>query len=117
MSKIRTEPKARILEAFSKFAETRRRGTRSEIGDDKHTVGLFQKGRVLAQDGGAMANHILGDGGLGNGDAQLCQLAMHAGSSQERVGPAHVPYQLTYFRERRLVVRAYAVGSSKSNIV
>ena len=26
----------------------------------------------------AMANHILGDGGLGNGDAQLCQLAMHA---------------------------------------
>ena len=45
----------------------------------------------------AMANHILGDGGLGNGDAQLCQLAMHAGSSPERVGPAHVPYQLTYF--------------------
>ena len=46
---------------------------------------------------GAMANHILGDGGLGNGDAQLRQLAMHAGSSPERVGPAHVPYQLTYF--------------------
>ena len=46
---------------------------------------------------GAMANHILGDGGLGNGDAQLCQLAMHAGSSPERVGPAHVPNQLTYF--------------------
>ena len=45
----------------------------------------------------AMANHILGDGGLGNGDAQLCQLAMHAGSSPERVGPAHIPYQLTYF--------------------
>ena len=45
----------------------------------------------------AMANPILGDGGLGNGDAQLCQLAMHAGSSPERVGPAHVPYQLTYF--------------------
>ena len=44
-----------------------------------------------------MANPILGDGGLGNGDAQLCQLAMHAGSSPERVGPAHVPYQLTYF--------------------
>ena len=44
-----------------------------------------------------MANPILGDGGLGNGDAQLRQLAMHAGSSPERVGPAHVPYQLTYF--------------------
>ena len=44
-----------------------------------------------------MANHILGDGGLGNGDAQLCQLAMNAGSSPERVGPAHVPNQLTYF--------------------
>ncbi len=28
---------------------------------------------------------------------KLCQLAMHAGSSPERVGPAHVPYQLTYF--------------------
>ena len=25
------------------------------------------------------------------------QLAMHAGNSPERVGPAHVPYQLTYF--------------------
>ena len=35
--------------------------------------------------------------GLGNGDAQLRQLAMHAGSSPERVGPAYVPYQLTYF--------------------
>ena len=45
----------------------------------------------------AMANPILGDGSLGNGDAQLRQLAMHAGSSPERVGPAHVPYQLTYF--------------------
>ena len=45
----------------------------------------------------AMANPILGDGGLGNGDAQLRQLAMHAGSSPERVGPAHVPYQRTYF--------------------
>ena len=45
----------------------------------------------------AMANHILGDGSLGNGDAQLRQLAMHAGSSPERVGPAHIPYQLTYF--------------------
>ena len=45
----------------------------------------------------AMANPILGDGGPGNGAAQLCQLAMHAGSSPERVGPAHVPYQLTYF--------------------
>ena len=49
-----------------------------------------------------MANPILGDGGLGNGDAQLRQLAMHAGSSPERVGPAHVPYQLTcvVFREK-----------------
>ena len=41
---------------------------------------------------------------------------MHAGSSPERVGPAHVPYQLHVFRERRLVVLAYAVSSSKSNI-
>ena len=65
----------------------------------------------------AMANHILGDGSLGNGDAQLCQLAMHAGSSPERVGPAHVPYQLTYFGSRRLVVQAYAVDSSTPNIV
>ena len=30
--KMRTEPKARILEAFSKFAETSRRGTGSAIG-------------------------------------------------------------------------------------
>ena len=42
---------------------------------------------------------------------------MYAGSSPERVGPAQVPYQLTYFGSERLVVRAYAVGSSKSNIV
>ena len=34
---------------------------------------------------------ILGDGGLGNGDAQLCQLAMLRGElPMERVGPAHV---------------------------
>ena len=45
----------------------------------------------------AMANPILGDGGLGNEDAQLRQLAMHVGNSPERVGSAHVPYQLTYF--------------------
>ena len=50
-----------------------------------------------AERGGVLREPILGDGGLGNGDAQLCQLAMHAGSSPERVGPAHVPYQLTYF--------------------
>ena len=29
----------------------------------------------------AMANHILGDGSLGNGDAQLRQFAMHAGGT------------------------------------
>ena len=45
----------------------------------------------------AMANPILGDGGLGNGYTKLPQLAMHAGSSPERVGPAQVPYQLKYF--------------------
>ena len=32
----------------------------------------------------AMANHILGDGSLGNGDAQLRQLAMQRGESPQR---------------------------------
>ena len=45
----------------------------------------------------AMANHILGDGGLGNGDAQLRQLAMHAGSSPERVALLMFRIRLTYF--------------------
>ena len=35
--KTRTERKARILEAFSKFAETSRRGTGSAIGDPEQT--------------------------------------------------------------------------------
>ena len=35
--KTRTEPKARILEAFSKFAETSRRGTGPAIGDPEQT--------------------------------------------------------------------------------
>ena len=34
---MRTEPKARILEAFSKFAETSRRGTGSAIGAPEQT--------------------------------------------------------------------------------
>ena len=34
---MRTEPKARILEAFSRFAETSRRGTGSAIGDPEQT--------------------------------------------------------------------------------
>ncbi len=35
--KMRTEPKARILEAFSRFAETSRRGTGSAIGAPEQT--------------------------------------------------------------------------------
>ena len=35
--KMRTEPKSRILEAFSKFAETSRRGTGSAIGAPEQT--------------------------------------------------------------------------------
>ena len=35
--KMRTEPKARILEAFSRFAETSRRGTGSAIGEPEQT--------------------------------------------------------------------------------
>ena len=34
---MRTEPKARILEAFSRFAETSRRGTGSAIGAPEQT--------------------------------------------------------------------------------
>ena len=33
----------------------------------------------------AMANHVLGDGGLGYGYAKLRQLAVHAGSAPERI--------------------------------
>ncbi len=44
----------------------------------------------------AMANHVLGDGGLGNGDAKLYKLAVHAGSSPKRIGAAHVADQLAY---------------------
>ena len=51
--------------------------------------GLFQKGRVLAQDGELPRK----------GWPCSCSVSAHV------------------FRERRLVVRAYAVGSSKSNIV
>ena len=64
-----------------------------------------------------MANPILGDGGLGNGDAQLCQLAMNAGSLPREGWPCSCSESAHVFRERRLVVRAYAIGSSKSNIV
>ena len=35
--KMRTEPKSRILEAFSRFAETSRRGTGSAIGAPEQT--------------------------------------------------------------------------------
>jgi len=45
----------------------------------------------------AMANHVLGDGGLGDGYAKLHQLAMHTGCSPGDVGSAHVPDQLAYF--------------------
>ena len=37
VSKMRTEPKARILEAFSRFTETSRRGTGSAIGAPEQT--------------------------------------------------------------------------------
>ncbi len=45
----------------------------------------------------AMVNHVLGDGGLGNGYAKLRQLAVHAGRTPERIGLAHLPDQLAYF--------------------
>ena len=44
-----------------------------------------------------MANHVLGDGGLGNGNAKLRELAVHARRSPERLGSTHVPDQLAYF--------------------
>ena len=44
-----------------------------------------------------MANHVLGDGGLGYGYAKLRQLAVHAESAPERIGLAHLPDQLAYF--------------------
>ena len=42
-------------------------------------------------------NHVLGNGGLGNGNAKLRKLAVHTGSSPERIGSAHIPDQLAYF--------------------
>ena len=45
----------------------------------------------------ATANHVLGDGGLGNGYTKLRQLAVHAGRTPERIGLAHLPDQLAYF--------------------
>ena len=44
-----------------------------------------------------MANHVLGYGSLGNGDAELREFTVHAGSSPERIGSTHVPDQLPYF--------------------
>ncbi len=44
----------------------------------------------------AMANHVLGNGGLGGGYAKLYKLAVHAGSSPKRIGAAHVADQLAY---------------------
>ena len=45
----------------------------------------------------AMVNHVLGYGGRGNGDAELRELAVHAGRSPERIGSTHVTDQLAYF--------------------
>ena len=65
----------------------------------------------------AMANPILGDGGLGNGDAQALP-ARHARGELPREGwPCSCSVSAHVFRERRLVVRAYAVDSSTPNIV
>ncbi len=41
-----------------------------------------------------MSHQILGDGGLGNRDAQLQQLAMHAWRAPKRIGGADAPDQL-----------------------
>src|SRR5208283_3998816 len=37
------------------------------------------------------ANHVFGDGSLGNRDPQLEQLAVDPGSAPQRTGSAHVP--------------------------
>ena len=44
-----------------------------------------------------MPNHVLGHGGLGNGYAKLCEFAVHAGRSPQRIGSTHIPDQLAYF--------------------
>ena len=66
---------------------------------------------------GAMTNHILGDGLPGKWRC-LASPARHARGELPREGwPCSCSESAHVFRERRLVVRAYAVGSSKSNIV
>ena len=45
----------------------------------------------------AIANHVLGNDGLGNGQAKLHQLAMHSGSTPERIRPRYVSDQLPHF--------------------
>ena len=42
-----------------------------------------------------MSDHVLGDGGLRDVDAELEQLAVHAGCSPERVGEAYLPDEST----------------------
>jgi len=59
----------------------------------------------------AMATHVLGNGGLGNGNAKLYKLAVHAGSSPKRIGATHVPDQLAYCGRY-----AWASGTTSSTI-
>ncbi len=61
----------------------------------------------------ATANHVLGNSGLGNGDAELRELAVNARRSPERIG-SNIPGSARVLPERRLVDRADVSGSSKS---
>ena len=71
-------------------------GQREEV--DGHQIGyvMVEKAPPRLGGWGSVSHHVLGHGGLGNRDAELHQLATHAGSAPERIGRTDVPDQFAY---------------------
>ena len=65
----------------------------------------------------AMANRVLGNGGLGNGNAKLYKFAVHAESFFKEDWRDSCPGSTRVLRARRVGVRHDLVDSSTSNIV
>ena len=63
--------------------------------DRNHAAAVIAKESfpVVGRTASSMRNHIVGDGSLREGDAELEQLAVNSGSTPQWIGAIHFPYQ------------------------
>ncbi len=89
-----------IVTEYDEDEENSKRGgwQREEIDGDQVLNVVVEKAPPRLRRWFSMPNHVHGHRGLGNGDAELRELAVHARRSPQRIGSAHVPDQLPHLQ-------------------